>query len=70
MKKEVVVLERGRKILLIVKFEGVKGTNVFAYDLQGKQYSLELDLAGFNSKTGKTYLDYYFHNQYLPTLQL
>ena len=69
MNKDVVVMTRGRKYILVVKFEGMKGKHVYAYDLKGKQYSLELDYSGFNGKTGKTYFDYYLNNSYLPTLE-
>ena len=53
-----------KRILLATDEYDSKGM-VNAYDLEGKQYKLEPDLAGFDEKTGEGWLNYWIGNRHL-----
>ena len=53
------------KIILLATDEYDSTGMVNAYDLKGNTYKLEPDLGGFNSKTGKGWLTYWYDNRCL-----
>ena len=60
----VIRYEETRKILLVTdEYDSTGMAN--AYDLEGKQFKLEPDVGGFNGKTGKGWLDYWYNNRRL-----
>jgi hypothetical protein len=56
------------KKVLIVNLKTINVDKVVAKDLSGQEYTLIMDLAGFNGRTKKTYFDYYLDDKYLPPI--
>ena len=66
---EIVIADINDKkhILILDNIENViDASTINAYDLNGKQYTITLDIIGFNSKIGKAYFEYYLNDN--PTL--
>lgn len=68
---EIVIADINDKkhILILDNIENViDASTINAYDLNGKQYTITLDIIGFNSKIGKAYFEYYLNDKFLPPI--
>lgn len=57
-------IDDDKKILLVTNRYDKKGM-VSAFDLEGNEFKVEPDLAGFDEKTGEGWLNYWIGNRHL-----